>query len=64
LNAESTITRAPGETLIVEPDGAQWHLSPNVRIERGSGSYKYIVILRDTAMPSYLRAAAPDIDVR
>jgi hypothetical protein len=64
LDGESFITRAPGETLIVEPDGTKWHLSPRVQIERSTRSYKYVVIPPDRPLPQYLRSVGADIEVR
>jgi hypothetical protein len=64
IDAESSITRLPGETLIVEPDGTTWHLSPTTRIDRSGEWWRHIVIPPGNPIPAYLRASKPDIDLR
>lgn len=64
VDAASTITRLGGETLVVEPDGSKWRLSPVATIQRGAGAYKYVVIDPDVPLPGYLRSRPADVFVR
>jgi hypothetical protein len=63
LDAGSSITRGDHETLIVEPDGHEWHLSAATQIERGN-FFKRIVILPGQPVPVYLQNVKPDPEVR
>lgn len=64
VDAASVITRLPGETLVVEPDGSKWRLSPVAAVRHGERLYKYVVIPPNVPVPDYLRSVRPDVDVR
>jgi hypothetical protein len=66
IDAESTVTRLPDETLIVEPDGTRLHLQPDAIIDRSepSRNYEIIIVPPGRMVPAYLKSVKPDFIVR
>lgn len=66
LDAASRITRLPGETLVVEPDGTKRHFAVDAIIDRSepARNYTIVIIPPGRPVPAYLRAVKPDLEVR
>jgi hypothetical protein len=63
VDAESVVTRLPGETVIVEPDGRTWHFKPTVTVDRNTAAWRYAVVRRGYPVPGYLLAKQPDVEL-
>lgn len=64
VDADAVISHSATETLVVEPDGTKWHLSPSARVDSAVQAWNYIVVKRAHPVPTFLRTKKPDIEIQ